>query len=71
MKMLITLSLLVTTPVFAQDQLEAGLDVKQQKAMALIGLVNAKMNHTAQDEWSSATKKLRWTTRPYKFTLSV
>lgn len=49
MKMLIALSLLVTTPVFAQDQLEAGLDVKQQKAMALIGLVNAKMNHAAED----------------------
>lgn len=61
MKYLIALSLLLTTPVFAQEaktataeelwmkELEKGLDQKQQKAMALISLVGNKMNN-ATDE---------------------
>jgi hypothetical protein len=69
MKFLIVLSILVTTPAFAEkanladvsvgklqaveamwlQDLEQALNVKQQKAMALISLVGTKMNN-ASDE---------------------
>lgn len=69
MKFLIALSILLTTPAFAQkvnladvkegklqavevmwlQDLEQGLNVKQQKAMALISMVANKMNN-ASDE---------------------
>lgn len=69
MKFLIALSILVTTPAFAEkvnladvnvgklqavevmwlQDLEQGLNVKQQKAMALISMVANKMNN-ASDE---------------------
>jgi hypothetical protein len=69
MKYLITFSLLLTTPAFAQDSadreitqgkkedihalwmkdLEKSLDVKQQKAMALISLVANNKNHSTDE----------------------
>ena len=57
MKHLIALSFFISSSVFAQGSietkwtkdLEVGLDKKQQKAMALISLINTKMNHTPED----------------------